>query len=957
MARVLGKGRRLSELRLGRWLVVVLGAVAWAAAVWIWPGLHLGDSVNSRGLQPAVLIAVASIQAAVVVFALAVGAIVLQVMVNYSWVVVRSVLPGWLAPVLAAVVGVGVVFPLWVSFSPTGRLSTAAFVVFGWSMLAVGATVWEIVQRMNPPSLSVASRQRAVAVLSRPRRRGRASDEVAEVLGQLVADAELPYEERLRLVGSYVMVLADQARGGLAEDVAVAVRALGERAVRAESVALAVSIARALWVLGLDQAGRPGVFGEVHSALTAIGRDARRRGQREIAAVALDALAGITVDRVGRALRPVGFRVPPRPRDPLPPPARSDDGLFPLPVFPSSSPPNDHDQERVISAEPAMSRRDLLNRFVQDFAAEDGMQAGELAAILTTGLAHAAEANDDAGTDAAASWRDYDLLDETAGILISLLPSPQPASTGWPSGWQGHGTFDADIQRLAGLADRLYQQSEHVPVDLVEAALEEIGVRLRAERPPPTDLPAARTGWRYPPARGEAGGIAAVTASCLGTLMGSAFDAGFDRRALSTGLRILASATASASAGDVAATAAYADVLGQFTVDKSLHGLEARSQAGCHRAEVVLIGLIAECDQLINAAREQKEHHREIYDAVESLTLALAWNMPNPRVFSTVIAMLQTRLAAAGWPVDLPSGQRRVHESDEPVTRPAARPLSGEILSEAEELFSRWLGHGEIRLPTAALMALWAHAACAARDGALDEVQRIAALLTDHLHAYAGMPAPVAAPGEEQQPLYQPLDPGLRRLVLAAVRWCKRADPLITPTIPRAAGPRSVQAMARWLAAQPDTANWIYRGDKKVDEQPIIIVEMPDRSRRVLRDAEVRTGDLTWGYYGSGPHDLATVLLADILADHRECPDCLGAGPLAAGMIRCRSCSNTGRRPGTRKAERRLLATIIGKLPEQFERNRLELLSTISGARETPTLPARAATSRDAGGSPGSGSV
>jgi hypothetical protein len=922
--------------------------------VWVWPGLHLGGSGSSRGLQASVLIAAASIQAAIVVFALAVGAVVLQVMANYSWVVVRSILPRWLAPVLLAVVGAGVVFPLWVSFSPSGRLSTAAFAGFGWSVLAVGATVWEIVQRVNPPSLSVATRRRAVAVLSRARRRDRASGEVAEVLGQLVADAELPYEESLKLVASYAMVLADRARSGLQEDVAVAVRALGERAVGAESTALAVSITRALWVLGLNPTAHAGVSGEVLSALTAIARDARRRGQREIADVALDALADIAVERVGRALPSVGFRVPRKPRVPLPPPSRSEAGFFPSPVFASSLPTAD-DQKQVIVAEPGDSRRELLERFVRDFAAGDGTSVGELAITLAAGLAGAGEPSGGAGADAP-WWREIDLLDETVEILISLLPSPQPASTGWPSGWQGHGTFDADVQRLAGLADRLYQQSKHVPIDAVEAALEDIGVRLRAERPLSTDLPAARTDWRYPPARHEAGGIAAVTAGCLGTLMGSAFDAGFDRRALSTGLRIVASATASVRGGDCAATAAYSDTLGRFTVDKSLHGLEASSQAGSDRIEVVLIGLIAECDQLINAAREQKGHHREIHEAIENLMLSLAWNTPKSRMFATVIALLQTRLAAFGWPVSLPSGQRRVHELDEAVTRPAAKPLSGELLSEAEELFSHWLGHGEVRTPAAALMTLWTHAACAARDGAFDEVRRVAAFLTDQLDAYddryAEMPVPLAAPGEEQRPGYQPLDLRLRRLTSAAIRWCERVDHSVIPTIPRAGGPRTALAVARWLASQPGTADWIYRGSQNADERPIVTVEMPDGSRRVLRDAEVRTGDLTWGYYGTGPHNLATVLLADILTGHRECGDCLGTSPLAVGMIKCRSCSNTGIRSGTGKAEGRLLTTVIGKLPEQFERNRLELLDTIGRTPETTPTALQRAARPDAGSSP-----
>jgi hypothetical protein len=124
----------------------------------------------------------------------------------------------------------------------------------------------------------------------------------------------------------------------------------------------------------------------------------------------------------------------------------------------------------------------------------------------------------------------------------------------------------------------LYRQGKHVPVDLVEAALEMIGVRLRAEQPPATDLPATRTGWRYPPMRSEEGGIARTTADCLSRLMSSAFDAGFDRRALSTGLRILASVTASAQQGDRDATVANANALIRFTRDTSRFGLEAQSQ-------------------------------------------------------------------------------------------------------------------------------------------------------------------------------------------------------------------------------------------------------------------------------------------------------------------------------------------------------------------------------------------
>ena len=665
--------------RVVRGLVLVLSAVAWAAVVWVWPGLHLGNDASSRGLQPAVLIAAASIQAAVVVFGLAVGAIVLQVMAKYSWAVVRSALPSLLAPVLVIVVGAGVVFPLWVAFSPTGRLSTVAFAAFGWSVLVIGGAVWETAQRMNPPSLSMNTRRRALRALSRDYRGGRASENVAEVLGQLAADAELPYDEGLRMVGTYVMVLADRARDRSQGEITVAVRALGERAASVESAALASSVVRALWVLGLDQADYPYVFDEARKALTAIGGDARRRGQRELANAALDGLASITANRIGRALPPMGYLTPPKPLRPSPP-GGSEAGYFLHRAFPFFLPPSTG-QKPVTPAWPSASRRDLLKSFVEEFAAEDFTSAEDLAATLAAGLVRPGDTKERTPaprrdrSDPWWIWEDHGLLGETLGTLRSLLPSPQPASTGWPGGWQGHGTFDHDVQRFANLADCVYRQGKEVPSDLVEAALDVIGVRLRAEQAPATDFPTARTdSITWTPTRSEAGGIAAVTANCLGMLMSSAFDAGFDRRALSTGLRILASATASAQQGNRDATVAYANALIRFTEDTSLRGREASSQAGAQRMQAVLIGVIAECDQLLVAARQPKGHARDIDKAVEDLTTALVQNLPRPQMFATAIAMQRARLAAVGWPVGLPRGQRRLHELDEPATPPPPNP-------------------------------------------------------------------------------------------------------------------------------------------------------------------------------------------------------------------------------------------------------------------------------------------
>jgi hypothetical protein len=914
--------------------MVVLGFATWAFVVWIWPGLNLGDDAASRSFQPAVLIAAASIQAAVALFGLTIGAIVLQVMGKYSWTVIRNTLPKWLLPVMVVAISGGVFLPLWASFSPSPGLSTVAFAGFGWSFLLTISSAWETARRMNPQAVSTAARHRALAELSRDQDPSAAFADTAEVLGQLAADVELPYYEGLLLLATYVMVLARRARTVPAGETAAAIRALGERAVSTDSAALASGVARAMWVLGLDQIADPAVCGETLRRLRVIAAHARNRGQSDVADTALDALANVTAARVAQGLHQIGFRT--SPQQPAPPPKRLSSGYFMRRPYPSSL-------SLVDELEPthvpliATERRGRLDLFAETFATEDGADAGNLVEILQAGLLLPSDVKRNAAPPGDLSRRldNYDLLGETVENLTSLLPAPQPSSTAWPGGWQGHGALDRDVRRIAEMAESLYRQGKHVPSDLVEAALELIGVRLRAEPLTVTDLPAARTDWRYPISRSEEGGIASTTASCLGTLTSAAFDAGFDRRALNTGLRLLASATASAQRGDLDATKAYVIALDRFILDTSLHGLEASSQAGALRMEVVLTGLIAECDQLLVAADQQRGHERAIYEAVRDLALSLAWNMPRPRDLATVVSVLQVRLAAAGWPVGLPSGQRPTHALDESASPPTPQPLSGTALAEAETLFKDWLGHEDSRLAMGALITLWAHAACAARNGSADEVQRIAGFLTDQVNKHnqrlAEMPAPFAAPGEEQAPGFQELNSHLRRVISAAIRWCSKADSKVTPTIPHAPGPRTARAIARQLASDPGTEDWSYRGMKDVEGTNLVTVQMPDGSRRVLRDRDVRTGGLTWGYGGTGPHDLAKALVLDILADHHRCPDCLGTIALAANSVVCGACSNTGVRRGVRRTRSAALAKIIVELPGEFERTRIDLLRSIVG--------------------------
>ena len=90
-------------------------------------------------------------------------------------------------------------------------------------------------------------------------------------------------------------------------------------------------------------------------------------------------------------------------------------------------------------------------------------------------------------------------------------------------------------------------------------------------------MPTDRTGWRDPTSA-EDTGLAASTATALATLMTLAFDAGFDRRALLTGRRILAAAAGTAQAHDLLGLQAYARAVNRVTADAFLHGSTSLTQ-------------------------------------------------------------------------------------------------------------------------------------------------------------------------------------------------------------------------------------------------------------------------------------------------------------------------------------------------------------------------------------------
>jgi hypothetical protein len=76
--------------------------------------------------------------------------------------------------------------------------------------------------------------------------------------------------------------------------------------------------------------------------------------------------------------------------------------------------------------------------------------------------------------------------------------------------------------------------------------------------------------------------------------------------------------------------------------------------------------------------------------------------------------------------------------------------------------------------------------------------------------------------------------------------------------------------------------------DIEYGEEYLVLVEEADRSRRLLRDCEGRArAQFTWGYGGTGPHNLSAALVADIPGTLAYCPSCFGAIPASGGLVKC----------------------------------------------------------------------
>lgn len=936
--------------RLRAWCLIVSSGVGaaglcvaltmgWVLLVFVWPGLPVSGGSDSVARQSSVLLTVASVVAALMILTLTVGSLALQVLSQFSWRLTRTIVDGWLTAWLVLAAAGGVALPLWVAVDPSRLLTRIAAASAGWSALAIVFVAFLAAQRIAPVALAERICSRAIQLVLRRAPDG-ALVSTNDMLAELVSAPGLPYATFRLVAVSYMVVLAARSRTGISSaEIVSAVRGVAAATAEATAGSRTETAVVLLGGLGIDQAANSQVHAAVWEALLSIARQARTTGNQGLANAALDAVAVVVDARVELSLsgrhiavpqcsptRPGAGATPAGEAGASPAWPNLKAGWWPLDSWlePTSAINESGDEHRI----PRPAGQSLI-RMVDQFARGDLLapaQIGEtLVGLGPVSEGPVAEAATQRRVDQA-EHEVYELLSDTVTALRALLPAPHPDSTMWPSGWQGTGALDTDVCRIAELAAKPYRRGQYPPTDIVEETLEAIAGMLRQEPRRDIDWPVNRTGWRDPATTEGEGGPAARTALSMASLMGLAFESGFDRRALLTGRRILAAATRSAQTGDAAGLKAYCHAVDVFTRDAILHGRLSKYDAGRHRQKIMLAGLLAEVDQLL--AHEQKP---ELRGTIHSTTGLLAWRAPRGSEPGLATAWWQARLLAAGWPVP-PPGQLRLIDWEKSPKQP--EPLPRYLLKEAEESVCYYFGDGDPILISASVIILWVHAAASFRTGNANETQRIAKFLADqikqHDREHSALPCRKPLPGRDPAPGIRAMNRQVRRLASAAVTWCSNPDTAVGLSIPAPSRAPSLRVAVRRLLDRRDFVDWTYYGICTQADEPLVIVEERDASLRLLRDGESRArGLFGWGYGGTGPYNLAEVLVTDAVVDLARCPACLGAGPCAARVIQCRHCGNTGRRRGHRDMVEALVTSAISQLPQggSWERTRRSLLT------------------------------
>jgi hypothetical protein len=495
----------------------------------------------------------------------------------------------------------------------------------------------------------------------------------------------------------------------------------------------------------------------------------------------------------------------------------------------------------------------------------------------------------------------YDLLEEGVALLVSACAAPTPDDTTWPGGWRGVDALKEDIQRLSSISLSLYKAGLYAPNDRVERAIETLGARVIRGRRSELDADELSnvTGWRVGETALEHTTAHSAT-EALRELAIEAWRAGFGRRSLLTIRRLLSIIIVVVQKGD---TRLMEDL------DEDLHLSVIRtakwtddSLAERERSRQLVLSLAPEFMALGQAgqAHTDTDLWRQVFSALDTI----AWSPADSEIeaatdiylyFLSGIDPVDT--IGAGRPWDVVSWERR------PTSQP--RELLPNIREHLLHGLDLETNSDQPGIALLDVLALWRDVLVQDDRPALEAFRDA---LTEHVldRGRRDFELPILWSPTDGIADVAPKFEGPRihwrlfDIAREAHRWaCKKLDTgESTPAVLTAV--ETPDADLRSLIAK-------YGAEKLVNERQywgiesgedcLVVVEEADHSRRLLRDCEERArAQFTWGYGGSGPHDLGAALVADILGTLAYCPSCFGAIPAGGGLVSCPSCDGDGLR-------------------------------------------------------------
>lgn len=960
------------------WLCGLLLCVLWTLGAAVWPGLRI-LSQGSPAAATSTLTTLAVISAAAIVLALTAALIGLQLLSRYGSRASRMVMEGSVGPLILAAGVLGVGIPLAASVEPWRWLTVLGFACFSWSLLTLAIAGFLSLWRLNSRWLTLKTVRRAFPLPASltPTLFYRLGDMQATLL-DIAAGIDKTEQARwitfraLALVGlaRHRIDAANAALPELFETLTARTRSSTSTQMTGEEAASLLG----MLALASDDSG---LALEVIKSLNDLVQDAVQQHRAVIRPALLDEVSALMIEELCLLLEPMAvgwlteepasqlcrrnarFGGPPiRPAteepteaptvngrdwlaislwlDDATPPTRQGSSVLSWLVPPCQDDDAGEPEAEVVEAVsvaitvatgnseiPAKPRSgqteypdDETRQITEPIEAE--AVAEEVQGRPTSAVRATARRQRKRQADA------YDVMEDGVGLLVSACAAPTPEDASWPGGWRGVDALKGDIQRLTSIGLSLYRSGRYTPTDRIERAIEALGVRLARGRQPElrADELSDVTGWRL----GELGlerTTAQAVAEALRQLAVEAWHAGFGRRALLTIRRLMSIFELAVKDGDAKLVEDLAGDL-QRALIRTAKSTD-RSLAERERSCQLILSLAPDFAALAQAM--QLQTHDELWrQAFEALDVA-GWSAAGSEIEAAAESYLYFLSGIdtegsiyVGGPTDVVAWDRR----------PKCQPR--ELLPKVrEQLFHELEFEATASSPYLALLALFAlwRDAQVCGDGVLLTVFHDALFEYVLKHGRCEFKPPeLWAPRDETEERPPRLEgPYIHCRVfdvaLEAQRWAGRKltggeeGPAVLPAV------TTPDADLRWLVAAHGVERLVnqrrYWGIES-DQECLVFVEEADGSRRLLRDCESRArGQFTWGYFGTGPHNLSAALATDILGPLAYCPSCFGAIAVGGGMVTCPACDGKGLRSRDLDVLERACFSVISGLPKRLD--------------------------------------